>query len=356
MDRAEEFYKQAIDANPKNARSLGSYAIFLSDDRKDLNRAEEFFKRAIDADPKDALLLGSYAHFLKDDRKDLDRAEEFYKRAIDADPKDADWLGHFAIILCEDRKDLDRAEEFYKRAIDADPKDAHALGSYAIFLSDDRKDLNRAEEFFKRAIDADPKDSHWLGIFANFLCEDRKDLDRADEFYKSAIDADPKDVDNHFNYGALLLSRGMTERGLTLIKEALVSRGESADDAFVVGAAFQFFVHGPSVERGERLSELKRLIDEGVRATGWSFDLNLARAIEERHSAKSWLKNLRPSLQMTPTQRLSRIGKPGNKCALNQTRLNRSGRPLVGIGGLKRGQVDTRRYMAPSPLWFPRNC
>jgi tetratricopeptide (TPR) repeat protein len=57
-------YKRAIEANPKNAISLGNYANFLTDIRKDHESAEAMYKRAIEIDPKSANMLGNYARLL----------------------------------------------------------------------------------------------------------------------------------------------------------------------------------------------------------------------------------------------------------------------------------------------------
>nr|ART37671.1 E6 [uncultured bacterium] len=54
-------YKRALEADPKDANSLGNYALFLSDIRKDYDAAEAMYKRALEADPKHANSLGSYA-------------------------------------------------------------------------------------------------------------------------------------------------------------------------------------------------------------------------------------------------------------------------------------------------------
>jgi Tfp pilus assembly protein PilF len=203
-DRAEEFYRRAIEAEPKHANNLGSYAVFLCETRKEHDRAEEFYRRAIDADPKNATNLGNYAIFLTKIRKDYDRAEEFYHRAIDADPKHANNLGAYALFLTDIRKDHDRAEEFFRRAIDVNPKHANNLGNYAFFLGMIRKDFNGAEEFYRRAIDADPKHANNLGNYALFLTDIRKDYDRAEEFYRRAIEADPKHATNLANYATFL--------------------------------------------------------------------------------------------------------------------------------------------------------
>jgi len=109
-ERADQIYVAGIEKFSDSVPLMGSYANFLSDDRKDFDRAEEFYKRALDADPERAITLGNYANFLSDDRKDFDRAEEFYKRALDADPDRAINLGNYANFLSDDRKDFDRAE------------------------------------------------------------------------------------------------------------------------------------------------------------------------------------------------------------------------------------------------------
>jgi len=200
LDQAEEFYRRAIEADPKDADFLGNYALFLKNERKEMDQAEEFFKRAIEADPKRANNLGNYAVFLNYERKDLDQAEEFFKRAIEADPKEPDFLGNYAVFLKNERKEMDQAEEFFKRAIEADPKHANTLGNYALFLQNERKDLDQAEEFYKGAIKAVPKNPDFLCNYAVFLKNERKEMDQAEEFYKRAIEVDPKHANTLCNY------------------------------------------------------------------------------------------------------------------------------------------------------------
>ena len=54
-----------------------------------LELADRLYKRIIDAAPNDADILGNYAVFLEEQRGDLDSAEVYYKRALEADPKHA---------------------------------------------------------------------------------------------------------------------------------------------------------------------------------------------------------------------------------------------------------------------------
>jgi tetratricopeptide (TPR) repeat protein len=63
-DGAETYYRRAIEANPVNADSLCSYAVFLQTVRHDTDAAETYYERAIEADPAHANSLGSYAGIL----------------------------------------------------------------------------------------------------------------------------------------------------------------------------------------------------------------------------------------------------------------------------------------------------
>ena len=73
--------------------------VFLKNQRKDYDKAEEYYRRAVEADPNHANNLGNYATFLKNQRKDYDKAEEYYRRAVEADPKHATNLGNYANFM-----------------------------------------------------------------------------------------------------------------------------------------------------------------------------------------------------------------------------------------------------------------
>ena len=137
--------------------------------RGDHDTAENFYKRAIDADPKHANSLGSYAFFLTDVRGDHDTAETFYKRAIEADPKHANNLGNYAIFLTDVRGDHDTAETFYKRAIEANPKHANNLGNYGEFLLY-RSERERGFDFLDRSDKAAKDAGDFSKMAENDIC------------------------------------------------------------------------------------------------------------------------------------------------------------------------------------------
>jgi tetratricopeptide (TPR) repeat protein len=144
--------------------------------------AESYYKRAIEADPKDAVALNSYAVFLEG-KGNTEEAESYYKRAIEADPKDAVALRNYALVR-ERKGNTEEAENYYKKAIEADPKYALALVCCANLL--ERKGhTEEAETFFNRAIDVNPKDGNDEANRAHLFFR-KKQMDLAFEQLKKA--------------------------------------------------------------------------------------------------------------------------------------------------------------------------
>ena len=264
--------KRIVVTAPSDADTLCNYAIYLVEQRGDLDGAEAYFKQALEVDPKHADTLCNYAIYLVEQRGDLDGAEAYFKQALEADPKHAAILGSYAIFLEEQRGDLDGAEVYYKRALEADPKHAAILSSYAIFLEEQRGDLDGAEVYYKCALEADPKDTNNLSNYAIFLEEQRGDLDGAEVYYKRAFEADPKDASNLGNYGQFLIGLARLSEG----EKALLSAFEHLDQASVRNKAKICFslwlvsrMQGYSAERWERY--FKYFIQKGFKRHPWSF-------------------------------------------------------------------------------------
>ncbi|KKL65265.1 hypothetical protein LCGC14_2156700 [marine sediment metagenome] len=64
---------------------LGSAALAYTKAEKN-NLAEEYYKKAINTEPRNAINLNNYALLLYEIRKEYDDAEKYYKKALDADP------------------------------------------------------------------------------------------------------------------------------------------------------------------------------------------------------------------------------------------------------------------------------
>ena len=77
-----------MEADPKDANNLGNYANFLCDQRKDYDRAEEYYRRALQIDPNHINNLKNYAIFLKDIRHDAKAARKYRQRAEEQKAKE----------------------------------------------------------------------------------------------------------------------------------------------------------------------------------------------------------------------------------------------------------------------------
>ena len=208
MDKAEEMYQRAINVNPEISIILEGYADFLKSVRGDMDQAEEMYQRAINAEPTNADTLGNYAQFLENVRGDMDQAEEMYQRAINAEPTNADALGNYAIFLKNVRDEMDQAEEMYQQAIDADPTNARNLGNYALFLHTVRDNPDQAEQMYQQAIGVEPPNANILTVYAFFLHTVRDNPDQAEQMYQRAIDAEPTNANVLDKYAFFLHTVG----------------------------------------------------------------------------------------------------------------------------------------------------
>lgn len=157
-------------ARHRVANALGREAMARWTPGADLEAAERCMAAALEAEPDNAVSLGNYANFLCDERRDLDRAEAMYRRAIAADPE-ALFLCNFATFLCDERRDLDGAEASYQAALELDPEHALSLCNYATFLFEERGDAAAAEAMYRRAAEAAPEDPDAYSCLARLLLE-----------------------------------------------------------------------------------------------------------------------------------------------------------------------------------------
>jgi Tfp pilus assembly protein PilF len=287
---AGEYLKRAIDADPQHARSLSIYGGHLAAVQKDPDKAEEYYKRAIEADPTNCTALSRYARFLWNDRRNSDKAEEYYKRAVESDPNDVFCLGVYSEFLLHVRKDYDQVEEHRKRAVELAPHDAAALTSYALFLESVRRDHDKAEEYFRRAAEANPKYALVLSNYAGFLVSVRKDYVKAEEYYKRATEGDERYADAFGNYAQLRFMRGDVKAGTELVARALTS---APTPTLQLECQFYLYAHLPELaRRADALRELKKLITSGVRSTRWDLSGTVARAEADGHHNMALLRKL----------------------------------------------------------------
>ena len=256
----------------------------------DVAGAERYYKLAIDANPKDANSLGNFARLLTFSLDDADAAQAYYERAIEVDPTNADNLGDYANLLAYVRHDADRAEPYYVREVAAEPETSWHLNNYALFLHNVRHDADPAEEYYKRALTADPGYASALGGYADFLNMVRHDAAAAAEYYRRAMEADASDAHIVGNYAGLLLSDARTEEGLSLVARA---KDLVPDPALRLELAFYDYAHDPDDQhRQAGLTTLKQFLRDGVRSPEWSLDRNVEQAKRSGHPEPEFLSML----------------------------------------------------------------
>ena len=292
-------FQSAIAADPTNATTLGTYAIFLHTIRGDMDQADNMYQRAIAADPT---YLGMYAIFLHAVRGDMDQAENMYQRAIAADPTDANSLGAYALLLHTIRGDMDQAENMYQRAITADPTDANSLGTYALFLHTVRGDTDRAQDMYQRAITADPTNARNLRTYALFLHTERGDTDQAQDMYQQAIEANPNDAIILGNYAQILFAKFDDKKAISLAEKA-ISLASNDEKPSLAECHFHLFAHSPK-HRKDSGRALKTLLANGVTTGDWSFEMNLERVRREEDPRLELLEAVAQALRDGDMSRL----------------------------------------------------
>ncbi|XP_078162179.1 uncharacterized protein LOC144557480 [Carex rostrata] len=98
-DRKRFSYERLIVYNEACSLILSNYAQFLYQIGQEYDRAEEYFKRAVEAEPVDGEARSRYAVFLWQHRSDLEKAEEMFLKAIEVDPDNSYHLCTYARFL-----------------------------------------------------------------------------------------------------------------------------------------------------------------------------------------------------------------------------------------------------------------
>ena len=189
---ADAMYRTALAVKPDCPLSLGNYALFLQNARKDTDGAERFYQQAVAAHPAHASILTKYANFLKSVRGDHEQAERLFLRAIEASPENADSLGSYAVFVHSIQHDEQKAQAFYERAVQADPAHVNNLSNFGLFLSETKKDYVRAEALYKQCIELDPTHANSAYNYAVMLDSGLRDPPRAEAMYRCAIRANPR--------------------------------------------------------------------------------------------------------------------------------------------------------------------
>ena len=179
-----------------------------------MQKAEEYFQQAIDNDPRYAEAYSGLAdcnsglswHGFKSPAEALPKAEAAARKAIEIDAQSGEAHASLGLLLSH-RWQWVGAEAQFKRALELDPQYANAHHWYADYLSmKGRHDEALAEA--RRALDLDPLNlmiSAWVGL-RYYLAHE----------FSAAIDQNRNSVELDSNFAAahLLLGQDYTQAGL----------------------------------------------------------------------------------------------------------------------------------------------
>ncbi|KAH6770284.1 hypothetical protein C2S52_015087 [Perilla frutescens var. hirtella] len=223
---AEEYYFQAMEADPNDGEVMSQYAKLVWQLHGDQARASRYFEKATVAAPANSDVLAAYASFLWD----IDESEEeehlsdgTQKWQVDENPVLLDALAgdykeetrpsspplHLAMglgingagfggfndavdYMNSSSDDSTNVEDYYRRMVEENPRNAGFLRDYALFLHQKKGDLQGAEEYYSRAILEDPRDGQMMSLYAGIVWQLHGDKVKASAYFERAIEASPE--------------------------------------------------------------------------------------------------------------------------------------------------------------------
>ncbi len=228
--------------------------------REDLDRARDYFQQAVDKDPQYApayvgiadyyAVLPFYANARPDDV--FPKAKQAVAKALEYDSSLAEAHSTQAYILTYYDWDWAAAEKEFQQAINLNPNDATVRHRYSRFLSS----LGRVEEALaelERARLLDPTD---LVIKANraMIYYFARQPDQAIEDLKNVLRDNPDFRTAHWGLGLAYELKGLHDLALPVFQKAAESRGPNA-----LGSLGHFYgVTGRTKEARELLTELTK--------------------------------------------------------------------------------------------------
>ncbi len=255
-EKSVEYFEQAIQGNPNDARS---YA----------------------AEANSYVLLSVYGALptVEANRK----AKSLAARALEIDETLAAAHAAMAAVL-EDEWDWPGAEREHRRAIELNPNDAHTrhwYGEMLIYLG--RFTEARAE--IDRAAELDPLSPAVVGAVGDPLFNGRQ-YDLAIQEYRKALLINPNHAVTHRDLGQTYLYAGMHEKALVEIQAAIDLSGNQADYVALLA-----LVHAVAGRRTEALRVLESLKQPTNRQEDVPVDVAVVyAALGEMDRAFEWLE------------------------------------------------------------------
>jgi TolB-like protein/Tfp pilus assembly protein PilF len=197
-----------------------------------MQKAEQYFQQAIDHDPNYAAAYSGLAdcnsglawHGFKSPAEALPKAYAAARKALEIDSESAEAHASLGLAMSH-HWDWSGAEAEFKRALQLDPQYANAHHWYADYLSMQRSH-NEAVAEAKRALELDPLNlmiSTWLGL-RYYLA---RDYSRAIEENRGTVELDPNFAAGHLLLGEDYVQAGLHNEAISELKRAADLSGDS---------------------------------------------------------------------------------------------------------------------------------
>lgn len=152
-DKAIEFYKKAIEIDPKKAKSYNNLGTIYAEEGK-FDDAEYCFKKSIEFAPRMAKPYYNLG-FLYEKKGDIPKAIEYYKKALELDPEKPETYNNLGICYIK-KNDFYEASNYLKKAYLLNDKNTSILFNYGLTL-ELQGHIDGASELYQKILTIDEK-------------------------------------------------------------------------------------------------------------------------------------------------------------------------------------------------------
>ena len=185
----------------------------------------------------------------------------------------------------------ENADRIYRQGLKRFSNSYELNTNYAIFSQNIRKEYDIAEKYYIKALKIESNNGDVLALYALFLHKIRKEYDRAEGYYVKALEIMPNSI-NFCNYAGFLLARE-NDRGYYLLDKAIAIARNESDKRPIIECLFYQYAHYKDRKlENTHLKEIKILLNDGVRSTGFVLSDNVETAIKNGHLYPNFLEKL----------------------------------------------------------------
>jgi len=155
-DLAIQYYKKALEINPKSVDANTSIALLLSTDYyQEYELSRKYYEYCLEINKDYTVARVEYAYLLSNDYfKEYNKARDIYIDIIKAEPNNSSAYHNFAILLSNDYfKEYELAKNYYEHAIALNPSFFGSYHNLAILYFENYKNTEKAQYYFAKAIE-----------------------------------------------------------------------------------------------------------------------------------------------------------------------------------------------------------